>query len=206
MRCLIILAGLLALSAGCSGVKEDTGPLDADGDSWIASMDCDDDNAEVNPAATEVCDGIDNNCNEAIDESSAEDATAWYADSDGDSYGDLAGEQAACEQPEGYVADNTDCDDTRADVNPAGTEVCDEVDGDEDCDGGADDDDAEGADGKVVFYSDSDGDTYGDAADTVQACDASEDYVADNNDCDDTRADVNPAATEICDGGGRQRL
>ena len=196
-------AVVLLLSAGCNGVKHDTGPFDSDGDSWRASMDCDDDNAAVNPAAIEVCDGIDNNCDEAIDESSAEDASSWYADSDGDSYGDLADEQAACEQPEGYVADNTDCDDTRADVNPAATEVCDENDSDEDCDGEADDNDAEGADGKVNFYVDSDGDTYGDmhATETLEACDAPEGYVADNADCDDTRDDINPAATEICDGG-----
>ena len=42
----------------------------------------------------------------------------------------------ACEQPAAYVADDTDCDDTRADVNPDGAEVCDGVD--DDCDGTSD--------------------------------------------------------------------
>ena len=38
--------------------------------------------------------------------------------------------QDACSQPGGYVADNNDCDDTRVNVNPGGTEVCDGFDND----------------------------------------------------------------------------
>jgi len=44
------------------------------------------------------------------------DATAWYPDMDGDGHGDATGEVDACEAPEGYVEDYTDCDDTDADV------------------------------------------------------------------------------------------
>ncbi len=49
----------------------DTGYLaqDSDGDGWSVDDDCDDDNAEVNPDAEEICDdGIDNDCDDAIDD------------------------------------------------------------------------------------------------------------------------------------------
>ena len=38
-----------------------------------------------NTDGTEVCDGADNNCDESIDEGAT---TTYYADTDGDTYGD----------------------------------------------------------------------------------------------------------------------
>ena len=75
-----------------------------------------------------------------VDEDCAVDVATWYADADGDSYGDASVSDIDCDQPSGYVADNTDCDDTDASVNPGETEVCDADDVDEDCSGDADDD------------------------------------------------------------------
>ncbi|MCF8276603.1 MAG: BspA family leucine-rich repeat surface protein [Flavobacteriales bacterium] len=38
--------------------------------------------------------------------------TTWYADTDSDGFGDALSTQVACTQPSGYVANDTDCDDT----------------------------------------------------------------------------------------------
>jgi len=170
-----------------------TGYDDDDGDGWAACEECDDGDATVNPDADEVCNGIDDDCDDEIDED-ALDASSWYADSDGDSYGDLLFSLQACEQPPGYVADATDCDDADAQVNPAATEICDEIDND--CDGTADEDDASEA---PTWYADADADSYGDGKTTLVQCDEPSGYVADGSDCDDGDAEVNPAATELCD-------
>lgn len=42
--------------------------VDADGDGVDASLDCDDANSSIQPAAAEILDGLDNNCNDQIDE------------------------------------------------------------------------------------------------------------------------------------------
>ena len=52
------------------------------------SSDCDDSNSDINPQSTEYCNNLDDNCDGNIDEY-AFDATIWYADFDGDTYGDL---------------------------------------------------------------------------------------------------------------------
>lgn len=69
--------------------------------------------------------------------------TAWYKDGDGDGYGDSKTTMNACAKPSGYVADKTDCDDTKAAVNPKASEVCDGADNN--CDGTIDGTAAEAA-------------------------------------------------------------
>ena len=81
---------------------------------------------------------MDNDCDGAVDEDDAIDASTWYEDGDGDNYGDPASSTTACDQPAGYTDDATDCDDGDGDVNPGETEVCDGKDND--CAGGVDDD------------------------------------------------------------------
>ncbi len=153
--------------------------------------DCDDGDATVNPGATELCNGIDDDCDGTVDEDDAADASTWYADSDGDGYGDASSTTAACSVPSGYVADDTDCDDGDAAVSPAGAELCNGID--DDCDGTVDEDDAADA---STWYADSDGDGYGDASSTTAACSVPSGYVADDTDCDDGDATINPAASE----------
>jgi hypothetical protein len=99
--------------------------------------DCDDTDGAVNPAATEGCDSVDNDCDGAIDEDDAFDATTWYEDADADGYGSDTSTTTACGQPTGYLASGGDCDDGSAAVNPGATESCNGID--DDCDGQSDD-------------------------------------------------------------------
>ena len=118
--------------------------------------------------------------------------STYYRDADGDTYGNASDSIEAESVPEGYVTDNTDCDDTNAAVNPGATEVCNGID--DDCDGQID----EGV--KTTYYGDADGDGYGDPANTTEACSVPDGYVENDADCDDANAAVNPGATEICNG------
>ena len=45
-------------------------------------------------------------------------ATTWFADSDGDTFGDTNSSQTTCTQPANTVTNDSDCDDTTAAVNP----------------------------------------------------------------------------------------
>ena len=170
-----------------------TGYADGDGDGFAACEECDDTDPTAFPGATEVCDGIDQDCDGAVD-NAAIDAATWYTDGDADGFGDPASATTACEAPVGSVADATDCDDAAADVSPAGEERCDGVD--QDCDGAIDEEALDPA----IWYDDLDGDGFGDALASTLACDAPPGAVGDPTDCDDTRADVSPAAAETCDG------
>ena len=173
---------------------EDTAPpalADEDGDGATEDVDCDDGDASVNPNATEVCDGIDNDCDGTVDQGAA-DATTWYADDDGDGYGDPDDATDACDAPSGHVADGTDCDDGEATTNPDAVEYCDDLDND--CDGETDDN----LDG--VWYADADADGYGDPDAPEVACDGSGGLVAIAEDCDDSNSGIHPDALEVCNG------
>ncbi|MFW6057332.1 MAG: MopE-related protein [Persicimonas sp.] len=105
------------------------------------SDDCNDGNQQINPDADEVCgDGVDNDCDGNTDDSSAVDASTFYRDRDGDNYGDSSDATTACSVPDGYTADDTDCNDDPnnggSSANPGEVEVCDGIDNN--CDGSTD--------------------------------------------------------------------
>ena len=144
----------------CDGLEDKANPIltdgtvyskDADGDGYgddAATMvscsdvsgyvatggDCDDSEASAYPSAVECCDAIDNDCNGSVDDDVA--YVDWYADTDGDGYGDDGDVTNDCIRPSGYVLLSGDCDESAPATNPAANEVCD--DGmDNDCDGRA---------------------------------------------------------------------
>ena len=180
---------------------------DGTGDASGCALDCDDQDAAVNPSAAEICtDGVDNDCDgrEGTDDvddgdgvSDSFENTAFYLDTDADGYGDESKEKVvkeSCTAPAGYSVFGGDCDDVNDQIKPGAAELCDDVD--QDCDG--DDRDADSTDAGS-WYLDGDGDGYGLAGSTTEACDLPDGYAALSDDCDDGDAAVNPGADEICD-------
>jgi hypothetical protein len=97
------------------------------------ATDCNDDAPFANPGGVEACNLIDDDCDGVTDEL-ATDATRWYADRDGDAFGDPDDSEVACQAPADTVADGTDCDDGQPTVYPGAYEYL--SDGlDNDCDG-----------------------------------------------------------------------
>jgi len=179
----------------------DTAVVQCDGPaSYITNgEDCDDTRSDVHPGADEVCNEIDDNCDEAID-NDAIDASIWYVDFDADGFGSEYETSWSCTVPEGFVGNDDDCDDARSDINPSAPEVCDDADIDEDCDGKADDSDPEGAEGTGRYYEDADNDGFGDSdLEGIDLCDPPEGLVSNDTDCDDSNKYTHPEASELCD-------
>ena len=177
-------------------------------------LDCDDGDDDTNPDATEMCDGDDNDCDGLTDEEDAADAIEFYADDDGDGYGDADDTSYACSLPEDHASNDIDCDDHDDDVYPGADETW--YDGeDSDCAGDSDfDQDGDGED--ALGYGgldclDEDPDSYPGAEETWydgidSDCDGASDYDKDLDgyersedgglDCDDDDDDVNPDSAD----------
>ena len=141
MRMLWTVLPLLIVGCGDKDDKEDSGDpgggdtgevtvTDADGDGYPEEADCDDTNADINPEADEVCDGLDNDCNDLIDDEdpslNSDSVSVFYGDADGDGYGLYEDTVLACEAPAGYAAAADDCNDTDGTISPGASEVCDD--------------------------------------------------------------------------------
>ncbi len=104
-------------------------------------LDCNDDDARIHPGATEICNGIDDDCNGTIDDPSRLDQQTYYLDLDADGVGDSQKARMACRRPEGHVLVGGDCQDADPDIRPGLMEVC----------GDAKDNDCDGSPGLCVF-------------------------------------------------------
>jgi uncharacterized protein (TIGR03382 family) len=168
------------------------GEGDADGDGYsVIQGDCHDDDASIHPAASERCNGLDDDCDGTVDDSPV-DAGSWSADADGDGYGEAGAAELACVPPAGHVPDASDCDDADASVNPAAVDaVGDAVDAD--------------CDGVEYCYQDADRDGYHTTLQTPAGdgtCLLPGEALATDpgGDCDDFDVLRHPNAAETCDG------
>ncbi|MGA1842166.1 MAG: putative metal-binding motif-containing protein [bacterium] len=150
--------------------------------------DCDDTNPDVYPLAEELYDGIDNDCDGETDEGLG---TIYYADIDGDTYGDPNNTVTSVTRPEGYAEQGTDCDDTNSDINPSAEEIDDGLDNN--CNGEIDEEPA-------TYYADEDGDGHGDINNFIISASQPSGYVLIADDCDDTDPAINPGKWEECNG------
>ena len=176
---------VLLLGVGCRSkidlsTETEERVLDVDQDGYEVGVDCDDADSSVNPDAAEFCDGIDNNCDGQVDEGVS---TQYFADVDGDGFGDDENTITACQPPSGYIIVGNDCDDNSAVSFPGAEELCDEIDNN--CDGDIDEFLLEG------MYLDSDGDGYGHPDQPIQSCsDDLSQYVQNLLDCNDQNPEV----------------
>lgn len=155
----------------------------------VLGGDCNEINAMVNPGASEVCDGIDNNCNGEIDEDTK---ISYYQDLDGDTYGNISVATSSCSAPSGFTDDNTDCDDTASTTYPSAAEIEDRIDNN--CNGRIDEDFIK------TYYLDNDGDEYGQTAVSTTSLEKPVGFAILNGDCNDAYPAINPGMTEICNG------
>ena len=153
--------------------------------------DCNDNDPSITPLADEICDGIDNDCDEGIDEDTQ---YTFYRDFDEDSFGDPNESIQSCEPVEGYVDNDRDCDDLEF-CSPSYGRICDEFDND--CDGVTDENDAIDV---VEYYTDNDGDGIGANEIPQVACFAPNNTVLTTGDCDDGNDLVHPFMVGLCDG------
>jgi hypothetical protein len=162
----------------------------------LNGTDCNDGDTNINPSRPEICNGIDDNCIDGIDEGVT---LTFYQDLDNDGFGDSAVTSMACSQPSGFVFDNSDCNDSNAGINPSAIEVCDSLDND--CDTNIDDaDNSLDLNSAPYWYSDGDNDGYGNPTVSARQCTAPNNYVSNNDDCNDSTSSAAPGQTETCDG------
>jgi subtilisin family serine protease len=155
----------------------------------LVAGDCNDNNSSINPAATEVCNGIDDDCDNLIDEG---------FDTDGDGYTSCAG----------------DCNNNNAAVNPGAIEVCNGID--DDCDNLIDEGFDADSDGYTTCAGDCNDNNAAVRPGATEICNGIDDdcdnlidegfdvdgdgYTTCAGDCNDNNPAVRPGATEICNG------
>ncbi|MBO6934902.1 MAG: hypothetical protein JJ863_08000 [Deltaproteobacteria bacterium] len=143
-----------------------------------SNIDCEAAEPRTHGAQVEVCDGIDNDCDDNVDEDTV--TFPWYPDTDGDGFGDPSETPiVACAPPDGHSQLPLDCDDDDGTLYPAADELC-----------NARDDNCDGIAGFIIAP----GDTEDDDRDGYP------DEGCGGNDCDDRDPFNYPGGLELCDG------
>ena len=133
----------------------------ATANSWVGDMDLDGTDALYIVGAFSMVNGM---ARPGVAKLSNCTPTTWFADTDGDGFGDATSTLAACSAPVGFVANDDDCDDTDEDISP-----------------------------NTIWYVDADGDEAGDPNNTIMACEQPPGTSEDSNDCDDSDPAIAPS-------------
>ncbi len=154
-------------------------------------LDCNDSNASVNINAIEICNTLDDDCDGLINEGLT--VVTYYLDGDTDGFGNPNISQNSCTPLAGYVTNNTDCNDSNAQVRPSATEICNLID--DNCNGQINE-------GLVFinYFIDTDLDGFGAGPATNSCTPPSGNFVTNNFDCNNNNANIRPNATEVCNG------
>ena len=156
--------------------------------------DCNDSNPTVFPQATETCNGLDDDCDDTVDEQGASGCILLFGDGDFDGFGDA--QACVCPGTPGWALQGGDCDDLDSSVNPGKAELCGD-DVDNECDG---DTDEPGAVGCIDYYYDEDEDGFGLITSKLCLCAPEVPWSAlQFGDCDDDDGGVFPTSIEVCD-------
>jgi hypothetical protein len=163
--------------------------------------DCDDFDPMINPAAVEICNYLDDNCNGGeVDEFVQ---LSFYMDADFDGYGDANVLVLDCFEQPGFVTNMEDCDDNLVtyqdlDADGWGSAIADPcgVDNNLDCN-----DMTSSIQEASMYFEDQDGDGYGNPDMGVYLCESQTGYIPDGTDCDDLNPNAYPNAEDITGNG-----
>ncbi|MEM4259808.1 MAG: putative metal-binding motif-containing protein [Candidatus Woesearchaeota archaeon] len=179
----------------------DTQCPDSDSDGYTATRcggrDCDDSNSMINPGASEQCNGVDDDCDNLIDEGFP--TQTYYLDRDLDNWGGYFPTLIRCYLPSGYSINTGDCDDDNQEIHPAppGELLCaDNLDND--CDNSLDCSDSDCFyDSECcipqTYYRDFDNDGWGNATIINSFCESTAGWTLNDDDCNDNNQWIHPA-------------
>ncbi len=153
--------------------------------SSFSGGDCDDTDAQAHPGASELCNGVDDNCNKATDEAGSSGCSIYLKDEDGDGYGVGVSGKCLCAPDDVFkTLESGDCNDKNPDLKPGAVEACD------------------GLDQNCNFLIDETCDKDGDGYCALGATIVGTPQVCKNGigDCDDLSPAVHPKGLEVCNG------